>query len=253
MGNKLSTLIVDDEPLARSLVERYAETLPYIDVVGQCGSAQDALRIIDRGGIDLVYLDIQMPGMTGLALAKTFDRPLAPKFVFTTAYGEYALEGFKLDAVDYLLKPFNQDDFTRSAERAYRLIQTELKAEEASRNNIAAGALYGGQPDEFFFVKSDYKLVRVETNSVRFIEGVKDYVKIHVEGRDKPIMTLSTLKIMENRLGAKNFVRIHRSYVVNLNKVTGVERGVVMLGNVRIPIGEGYKADYQKAMADKII
>lgn len=246
MNDKISTLLVDDEPPALALMERYTRQLPYLDLVGRCSSAEEASRLIDKGGIDLLFLDIQMPGMDGLALAKTLGRPEAPKFVLTTAYDQYALQGFKLNAVDYLLKPFSSDDFTRAAERARRLIDTERQAHAATQEALAAT-----QSDDpnFFFVKSDYKLVRVDSAQVRLIEGVKDYVKLHVDNRPKPLLTLGTLRDMEVKLRGRNFVRVHRSYIVNMQKVTGVERGAVLLGAMRVPIGEGYKGELQSLLS----
>ncbi len=257
MEMHIRTLVVDDEPLAQELVAAYVRQVPFMTYVGCCSSAVEAMAKIEEGGVDLVFLDIQMPGLSGLSMAKALTGPDTPKIVFTTAYGEYALDGFKLDALDYLLKPFDFDEFMRVANKAKRLFDLESKAmgeTEIATDEGGGKAAAGGLVSEdgsFFFVKSEYKLVKIEVDKILYVEGLKDYVKIYLVGADKPVLTLTTLKQMEARLGTSHFIRLHRSFIVNVKMISGVERSGVFVGNVRIPVGDGYKQKLQ-ALLDKL-
>lgn len=244
MSLTIKTLVVDDEPLALDLVAGYVAQVPFLSLAGRCSSAAEALAAIDGGGVDLVLLDIQMPGLSGLSLAKSLSGEGSPKIIFTTAYGEYALDGFKLDAVDYLLKPFDFDEFLRAVGKARRLIELESRPPAEAPTGAAPAVAESQTADGFFFVKSEYKLVKVEIARIIYVEGLKDYVKIYTDGA-KPIVTLSTLKQMEARLLPHSFMRIHRSYIVNLNLISGVERNAVLLGRERVPIGDGYRQNIQ--------
>lgn len=259
MDKHIRTLVVDDEPLAQDLVAAYVRQVPFLTYVGSCSSAIEAMTKIDEGGVDLVFLDIQMPGLSGLSMAKALSGPDIPKIVFTTAYGEYALDGFKLDALDYLLKPFDFDEFMRVANKAKRLFDLESKAMGGTSTSVATeecnvnAAICGSQAEEgsFFFVKSEYKLVKIEIDKILYVEGLKDYVKIYLVGAPKPVLTLTTLKQMEARLANSHFIRLHRSFIVNVKMISGVERSGVFVGNVRIPVGDGYKQKLQ-ALLDKL-
>lgn len=254
MSHIIRTLVVDDEPLAQELVTGYVEQVPFLSLVGCCSSAADALSVINNGGVDLVLLDIQMPGMSGLSLAKSLTASGAPKVIFTTAYGEYAIDGFKLDAVDYLLKPFDLDEFLRAVGKARHLIELERRPPVCTpADTDAAKAEADAQmpPDDFFFVKSEYKLVKIIIEKILYVEGLKDYVKIFTSDSQKPIVTLATLKQMENRLLPHSFVRIHRSYIANVKLISGVERNAVLVGNERLPIGDGYRQNLQSIL-DKL-
>lgn len=251
MDLQIKTLVVDDEPLAQDLVAGYVGQVPFLSLVGCCSSASEALSVIDKGGVDLVFLDIQMPGLSGLSMAKALGGENAPKIVFTTAYGEYALDGFKLDAIDYLLKPFDFDEFMRAVNKAKRYIELEKRA--ASEANAEDGSHTSdvNEDEAFFFVKSEYKLVKIEVEKILYVEGLKDYVKIYIDGIPKPVLTLSTLKQMEARLTSRSFMRIHRSYIVNVKMITGVERNSVVVAGERIPVGDGYKQNLQ-SLLDKL-
>lgn len=241
--DKIRTLVVDDEPLALDLVKDYVNQTPFLELVGSCTNAHDAFERIDAGGIDLVFLDVQMPRMSGLTLMKSLDTAHAPKVIFTTAFGEYALEGFKLNAIDYLLKPFDFDEFMKAANKARKQIELEQAPASAPADT-----------DEYFFVKSEYKLVRIDISSIVYIEGLKDYIKIYLDGEAKPVLTLSSLKAMDNHLPENRFIRVHRSYIINIDFVRGVERNLItMQGNAKIPMGEGYKQNFTEVISKKTL
>ena len=249
----INTLVVDDEPLALELVKSYVLQTPELNLVGSCNNAGQAFEIISQGGVDLAFMDIQMPGMTGLTLAKTFHKDFPTKIIFTTAYSEFAIEGYKLNAVDYLLKPFDLEEFQRASAKAVKTIEMERKAERVIFDETE-GKDTVGQSGKYFFVKSEYKLVRVEMSDLIDVEGLKDYVKLYVANMAKPILTLSTLKQMESWLPEPGFLRIHRSFIVNVNKITGIERGsVVMDGTQRLPVGEGYKQRFVEVIEKKTL
>lgn len=249
MSLNIKTLVVDDEPLAVDLVSGYVRQVPFLSLVGCCSSAAEALAAISREAVDLVLLDIQMPGLSGLSLAKSLATDDAPKIIFTTAYGEYALDGFKLDAVDYLLKPFDFDEFLRAVGKVRRLIELERRPMSAAATETDPVEV--DETGDFFFVKSEYKLVKVEVEKILYVEGLKDYVKIFTSDSPKPIVTLATLKQMEARLLPRSFVRLHRSYIVNVKSIVGVERNAVIVGQERVPIGDGYRQNLQ-AILDKL-
>lgn len=250
----IRTLVVDDEPLALELVTGYVAQVPYLSLVGRCSSAAEAIPVINNGGVDLVFLDIQMPGISGLSLARSLTAEDAPKIIFTTAYGEYAIDGFKLDAVDYLLKPFDFDEFLRAVGKARHLIELEKRPPVGTPHDsdaVKAESAMPMPPDDFFFVKSEYKLVKILIEKILYVEGLKDYVKIFAFDSPKPIVTLATLKQMEARLLPHSFVRIHRSYIANVKLISGVERNAVLVGTVRLPIGDGYRQNLQSIL-DKL-
>lgn len=242
--DKIRTLVVDDEPLALDLVKDYVQQVPFLELVGCCDNAHDAFDRIGKGDVDLLFSDIQMPGMSGLTLAKSLGTEHAPKVIFTTAFGEYAIDSYKLDAIDYLLKPFDFDEFMKAALKAKKIIELE----EAQLQH---------QPTEgegnYFFVKSEYKLVRIDVPRIIYIEGLKDYIKIYLDGEPKPILTLNSLKEMENRLSQSKYIRVHRSYIVNVDYVRGIERNLITIGNAKVPMGEGYKQNFTDIINSKTL
>lgn len=248
--NNIRTIVVDDEPLALDLVADYVSQVPYFELVGRCSNAKDAYDRISQGDVQLVFCDIQMHGMSGITLMKSVQSSnVETKVIFTTAFPEYALDGFKLDAVDYLLKPFDFDEFMKAAGKAKRLIELEELGAAATQNN--------GEPVEgvdFFFVKSEYKLVRIDKKKIVYIEGLKDYIKINLEGEAKPILTLLSLKEMMTKLEEPNFVRVHRSFIINVAYIKGVERNTISTHTGdKIPIGDQYKAQFNDIITKKII
>lgn len=227
----LKCIIVDDEPLALDLLESYVKKTPFLELVERFVSPYQAMQYLTENQVDLVFLDIQMPGITGIELSKVIQS--GPKVIFTTAYSQYALEGFKVDAIDYLVKPFNYQEFLKAANKALTWFGLVNKQSEETSD------------DNAIFVKSEYKLVKIEYDKIIYIEGLKDYVKIYLIDHPKPILTLMTLKSLEERLPSNQFMRVHRSYIVNLTKISTIERSRIVFGSVYIPIADGYKEKFQ--------
>jgi DNA-binding LytR/AlgR family response regulator len=227
---------VDDEPLALDLLERYVNKTPSLVLAGRCNSAFQALEMLDKMEIEIIFLDIQMPGLSGLEFSRGLQK--GPKVIFTTAFEQFALEGFKVEALDYLLKPVSYPEFLNAvnkAKRLYELIEKAIVPE--TRTSI--------------FVKTDYKLVQIELNSIQYIEGLKDYVKIYQEHVEKPVLTLMSLKSLEENLPDKMFMRVHRSFIVNLEKIRSIERNRIIFGNNYIPISENYKEKFQRFINER--
>jgi DNA-binding LytR/AlgR family response regulator len=236
----IRVVAIDDEPLALQLVRGYVEKTPFLQLAASFDNPVDAVAFIGSSDVDLVMLDIQMPDLTGTELAKVISG--GPKVIFTTAYEKYALEGFRLDAVDYLLKPFSYAEFLKAAKKAERLI--DLERRELPVLEVK---------NDFLFIKSDYKIRRINFSEIHYIEGLKDYVKIFLIGEKKPILSLSTMKALEARLPGERFMRIHRSYIVNLDTVKEIERNRIVYGDVRIPVTDQYKEKFQKFLDENFI
>ena len=226
-------IIVDDEPLAVAQLEKYVERVPFLVNVGSCSSAAEAMEFLSTGNVDAMFVDINMPDIDGVQFVRSLVNP--PFVVFTTAYSEYAIEGFKLDAIDYLLKPIAFEDFLKASNKLNRIY---------SMNNNAQSAVEQGDGvcHDCLFVKSDYRMLRVPISSIKYIESMSEYVRIYVEDSPKPIVSLLSMKKIEESLPAGDFMRVHRSYLVNLNKVKEVSKmRLVYDGGVYVPIGEMYK------------
>lgn len=227
----LSCIAVDDEPLALGLVSSFIEQTPFLQLKGRLSSAVEALRVLNDEDIDLIFLDIQMPNLNGIELARVLDsRVNKPRIVFTTAYNQFALEGYKVDALDYLLKPFNYEEFLRAAQKALKYKELTNKPAEEPK-----------QEDEYLFIKVEYQLVRVALNDILYIEGLKDYVKIWLRSAPKPLLSLTSLKALEEKLPSRLFMRVHRSFIVSLNQINSVTRNTLQIGNINISVGEQYK------------
>jgi len=229
--NKIRTIIVDDEPLAQDIIETYVSQMSQLELVGKCSNAIEANTMLNAEDVDLMFLDIQMPQLTGVELLKSLSNP--PLVVFTTAYSEYAVEGFELDAVDYLLKPISLDRFLKAVN----------KVEEKLKERASAASVMIDESDDYFFVKADKKLVKVNFDDILYIEGLKDYVIIKMkEGR---VITLQTMKSLEAKLPSKLFKRIHRSYIVNTTKIKAIVGNMVEIiekGQPKnIPVGKIYR------------
>lgn len=227
----IKTIIVDDEPLALDVLEAYVSKMPNLQLVARCENAFEANEALQNHKIDLMFLDIQMPQLNGIEFLKSLANP--PAVIFTTAYSEYAVEGFELNAVDYLVKPISMDRFMKAVNKAAEVMvrksESPLQQEEAN--------------DNFFFVKADKKLVKIVFDDIVYIEGLKDYVIIKNE--NSRVITLQTMKSLEDKLPAQIFKRIHRSFIVNLNRILAVDGSVVEVmekGQVKqLPIGKNYK------------
>ncbi len=229
----IRVVAIDDEPLALQLVKEYVEKTPFLELAGAFDNPLEAVSFIKSSDVDLALLDIQMPDLTGTELAGVISG--GPKVIFTTAYEKYALEGFRLDAVDYLLKPFSYAEFLKAVQKAEKLIN--LERQELPSLEVR---------NEFLFIKSDYKIRRIDFSEIHYIEGLKDYVKIFLRGEKKPVLSLSTLKALEARLPEDRFMRIHRSYIVSLETVKVIERGRIVYGEVRIPVTDQYREKFQE-------
>lgn len=227
MSTTIPCMAIDDEPLALELVSDYIRKTPFLSLTATCNSAIEAIRVLEANPVPLLFLDIQMPGLTGLSLMRSLTQK--PRVIFTTAYEHYALEGFRLDAIDYLLKPFDYEEFLKAALKA-----SDFFSLEARKQTEVSGL-------DYFFVKSEYKLVKVEPRFITHVEGLKDYVKIYLINQPKPLLTLMSLKSLEAFLPAHSFVRVHRSYIVHIAHIAGIERNLIHLSNGTISMGEGYK------------
>jgi len=238
---KLNCIAVDDEPLALGLVCTFIEKTPFLNLVGSYSNGIEALNAIQNDAIDLAFLDIQMPDLTGLELARILDKApdKAPRIVFTTAFNQFAHEGYKVDALDYLLKPFNYEEFLRAATKALQHYELVKRAEASSQANQAKGT-----KDRHLFLKVEYQMVRVHFDDILYIEGLKDYVKVHLESTTKPLLSLTSLKSLEEKLNGKGFMRIHRSYIINLEKISAITKSSIVIGNDTIPISDQYKEDF---------
>ena len=231
---KLRCFAIEDEPLALKQMCSYIEQTPFLELLGAYKNGLLALEKINEWEPDLLFLDINMPELNGMDLVRTLHHPCM--VIFTTAYDSYALEGFRVDAVDYLLKPISYPAFLKAANKALKLYQADTKP--------SSEALLGN--DESLFVKSEYRIVRIRFNEIKYIEGMREYVRIHLIN-DKPVMTLISMKALEEKLPSSQFMRVHRSYIVNLNRINTIERNrIVFDSNVYIPVGEQYKEQFQQ-------
>ena len=231
---KISCIAIDDEPLAVKKISAYIQKTPFLELVAECRSAFEAMEIINNRTIQLIFIDINMPDLSGLEFVKSLtDKPY---IVFTTAYSEYALEGFQVDAADYLLKPITYSSFLKAANKVKNLIELNANSQKES---IRATASH-------LFVKSDYKLIRIELDDIKFIESQHEYIKIHLINSN-PVMTLLSMKSVEEQLPSGRFMRVHRSYIVNLTKISVIERNrIVFDSKVYIPVSDQYKEKFQE-------
>ncbi len=229
----IRTLAIDDEPLALQLVEGYISKTPFLELIASFDNPLDAMDFLNNETVDLIFLDIHMPDLSGIEFTRILKNQ--PKIIFTTAYEKYALEGFKLDAVDYLLKPFNYEEFLTAAKKAQKLIGLE----NVAKHKIEAN-------NEFLFLKSEYKIRRINFNDIKYIEGLKDYVKVYLQNEPKPVLSLNTLKSLESKLPSAKFMRVHRSFIVNLEKIDTIERSRIVFGKTYIPVSEQYKEKFQE-------
>ena len=227
---ELNCLIVDDEPLALDLMESYVKRTPFLKLVARCSNALEVLQVLREEAVDLIFLDIQMPELNGLELSRVLDKQI--KVIFTTAFEQYALEGFRVDALDYLLKPVSYPEFLKAANKALNWFE---KTRETQGDSLE---------EDCIFVKSDYKLVKVELAKICYIEGLKDYVKIYLEGVTSPIVSLISMKSLEEMLPDSRFIRVHRSFIVQGCKIKMIDRNRIVFGKEYIPISDTYKDSF---------
>ena len=229
----IKALAIDDEPLALRQLATYINKVPFLELSGECVSALEARAIMDKETIDVLFIDINMPDLNGLDFVRSLAMP--PLIVFTTAYSQYALEGYKVDAVDYLLKPFSLDDFQRAA--------LKVKAQYELRQ--AAEAVTSANEDDTLFVKTEHRIVSIHLNDILYIEGMSEYLKIHFTTEQKPLTVLLAMKKLEEHL-PQHFMRIHRSYIVNLTRIQEVNKNRVFLDDrTELPIGDLYREAFQ--------
>lgn len=222
----LNCCIIDDEPLALELLESYVNRTPFLTLCGKYTSALSALKEMDFDRVDLLFLDIQMPELNGMEFSGMIGDKT--KIIFTTAFERYAIDSYKVNALDYLLKPISYSDFFVAATKALRWY--ELTRGVSEKNEI-----------ESIFVKSDYKLVQVELKRILYVEGLKDYVKIFIEGEAQPLLSLMSLKALEEVLPLHRFIRVHRSFIVQADKIKVIERNRIVFGKTYIPVSDSYK------------
>lgn len=231
-------IAIDDEPLSLAQISTYISKIPYLELVGKCRDALEAMKIISETQVDLMFVDINMPDLNGLDFVRSLTQK--PKVIFTTAYSEYAIEGYKVEAVDYLLKPFSFQDLLGAADRARRLIEDKPADELKVQDNS-------------IFVKSEYRITRIDVSDIKYVESMGEYLRIFLEGQPKPLMPLMSMKRMEEILPAKNFMRVHRSYIVNLDKIQEISRMRIIFDDVYIPVGDNYKQKFMEYINERSI
>ncbi|HWV74692.1 MAG TPA: LytTR family DNA-binding domain-containing protein [Pseudosphingobacterium sp.] len=238
----LNCIAVDDEPLALGLITNFIEKTPFLNLVGSYGSAVEALAALDKLAVQLIFLDIYMPELTGIEFSKLLaqsNRKNKCRIIFTTAFNQFAIEGYQVDALYYLLKPFNYNEFLQAANKGKSYFESlEVPTSNQDKND----------KDRYLFVKSDYKLVRIDLDEIAYIESIKDYVKVHLYKKEQAIISLTTLKSIEERLPETHFLRIHRSFIVAINKIDALGRNSVHIEQVEIPVGDLYKESFKKLL-----
>jgi DNA-binding LytR/AlgR family response regulator len=239
---KIRCVIIDDEPSAIKILKDYVSSISEMELLESFTEPVKAVSFLNDNEVDLLFIDIQMPDLNGFELvSKLKNKPL---LIFTTAYEQYALEGFKIDAIDYLLKPIDFDDFNKAANKAINWFH--VKKQSAEKPLVKSNK-------NFLFIKSEYRIIRIELNDITYIEGINEYVKIHLV-TGKPIMTLMRMKNFEQQLPEDTFMRVHKSYIVNLTKVKTIERNTIIYdGGVVIPVGLQYKGQFQKYIENNFI
>ena len=243
----IKCIAIDDEPLALKKLVTYIKKIPYLELVAQCHSAIEAQRILQDQEVDAIFLDINMPDLNGMDFAKSMkpDHSKGPLMVFTPAYSEYAIEGYKANAVGYLLKPYGFDEFEAAALKVKEImdIRQQVVTEVSTDSS-----------DDVIYVKSDYKIVRIAIDNIRYIEAMSEYLKISCDDKEKSVIVLLSMKKIEEHLPSSKFMRIHRSFIINLNKISEVKKNhVVMEGDTSLPIGDNYKDVFMNYLNKKIL
>ncbi len=235
----IKCITIDDEPLALKQISGFVEKTPYFELVASCKSAFEAMDVLSKEKVDLMFVDIQMPDLTGIDFVKSLNNE--QRIIFTTAYQEYALEGFKVNALDYILKPFGYDEFLKAANKA--LSHFDLLKKATVQND---------SKDDYLFVKSEYKIKRINLNDIQYIEGLREYVKIVLKD-EEPVLSLMSLKSLEEKLPQQRFMRVHRSFIVNLDEVQTIERSRIIFGKAYIPVSEQYKDKFHDFLEKKFL
>ncbi|MBX7204978.1 MAG: LytTR family DNA-binding domain-containing protein [Bacteroidia bacterium] len=227
---KLKCLIVDDEPLALDVLENFIKRIPDLELVGRCENAMQAIQTLKEKQVDLLFTDIEMPEFNGIELVKSLNTK--PLIIFTTAHPEYAVQGYELDIVDYLLKPIAFDRFVKSVNKAGELM------------NFKKGEPHGKDELDYIFIKSEQKYIKVNFSDILYIEALADYVKVHTP--EKRIITLQTMKNLEDKLPSEQFVRVHRSFIIALDKINSISGNVIYMNKDEVPIGKNFREEFFK-------
>ena len=244
----IKCIAIDDEPLALRKLVTYIKKIPYLELVAECHSAIDAKQVVEQQEVDAIFLDINMPDLNGLDFAKSVEQyhSRGPIMVFTTAYSEYAIEGYKANAVGYLLKPYGFDEFEEAAQKVRDIHEIRQQAFAEVSTDSEAG--------DVIFVKSDYKIVRIDINTIRYVEAMSEYLRIYCDDRDKPVIVLLSMKKIEEHLPSSRFMRIHRSFIINLSKIREVKKNHVVLDDdSSMPIGDNYKEAFMAYLNKKFL
>lgn len=238
----ITCAIIDDEPLALELLQSYVAQTPFMELKGAYSSAIEALEGLLKEPADIVFTDIQMPGLDGLSFSKALNENT--RIVFTSAFEQYAIEGYRVNALDYLLKPISYNDFLITAKKAQKWFKQKRNESPPEMQKPQENSL---------FVKSDYKLLRINFDDIRYIEGLKDYVKIYTDSQSRPILSLISMHTIEEALPSSMFMRIHRSYIVNMSKIEVVERGQIVFGDKYLPVSDSYKEKLQEYINSRLL
>jgi two-component system, LytTR family, response regulator LytT len=237
---------IDDEPLALSLVCSFIEQTPFLTLAGRFDSAVEAMRALHaQPDVQLLFLDIKMPDLSGLELARVLQN--GPRIIFTTAFNQFAIEGFRVDALDYLLKPFNYEEFLRAALKAKTYFERLTPAPVAVPPAPAAPAL--APDDDYLFLRVEYQLVRVALADILYLEGLKDYVKVVLKSATRPLLSLTSLRTLEEKLPSRQFMRVHRSYIINLNYIEVAGRNTVQINGETIVVSDAYREPFDQFMS----
>lgn len=234
----LNCIAVDDEPPALDLICRFINQTPFLALTDSFSNAIESLRFINENNVDLIFLDIQMPDLSGIELARILsgrNMNNSPSIIFTTAFDQFALEGYKLDVVDYLLKPFGYEEFLRGATKALNLAKLKSNQAEAPSKD-----------EDYIYLKVEFQTVKIACSQITYIEGLKDYAKIHILNEEKSILSLITLKALEEKLPKGKFMRIHKSFIVSLEKITSVTRNSIYIGDTMFGVSEQYKEEFAR-------
>ena len=233
---QIGCVAIDDEPLALQLVEGFIHRVPYLNAIGVFESTFDSIPVLKEEGVQLLFLDINMPDLSGIDFLKSLKNP--PLVIFTTAYDEYALQGFELDALDYLLKPFSYERFLKAANKAYDQINLMVQNVQSEKTG-----------EDYIFVKSEHNIIKIPLNDILYIQGFKDYLKVHTH-EPRPIFTLKSMKSMEEMLPSNQFIRVHRSYIISIDKIHSFRNGRIKIMDKAIPIGELYRESFHQKVVE---
>jgi two-component system, LytTR family, response regulator LytT len=235
---KIKCVAIDDEPLALELLTKFIQQTAFLELAGKFSNAIEALGFINQNEVQLVFMDIQMPDLSGMELARILDGKKnsdQTRIIFCTAYHQFAIEGYKVDALDYLLKPYSYEDFLNAATKAYQYFDRILNQESTKP------VLESSTQPEYIFLKVEYQLVKVMLRDITHVEAYKDYVKVHLKSKPNPLLSLTSMKNMEELLPSDKFMRVHRSFIVALDHIDSVSKNVIQIGSHQIAVGDNYK------------